>query len=76
MFHTYRPNIRTLWWPRNLIVELIIIGERATIGLAATIIGDVRIDPDATILAQSVLMPGSRIGNGEVWDGVSARRII
>ena len=59
----------------NLVVEPVIIGERATIGLAATIMGDVRIGQDATILAHSVLMPGSRVGNGEVWGGVPARRI-
>jgi len=59
----------------NLVVEPVIVGERATIGLAATIMGDVRIGPDATILAHSVLMPGSRVGNGEVWGGVPARRI-
>ena len=52
-----------------------IVGERATIDLAATIMGDVRIGPDATILAHSVLIPGSRVGNGEVWGGVPARRI-
>ncbi len=56
----------------NLVVEPVIVGERATIGLAATIMGDVRIGPDATILAHSVLMPGSRVGNGEVW-GASLR---
>jgi acetyltransferase-like isoleucine patch superfamily enzyme len=59
----------------NLVVEPVIVGERATIGLAATIMGDVQIGPDATILAHSVLMPGSRVGNGEVWGGVPARRI-
>ena len=59
----------------NLVVEPVVVGERATIGLAATIMGDVRIGQDATILAHSVLMPGSRVGNGEVWGGVPARRI-
>jgi acetyltransferase-like isoleucine patch superfamily enzyme len=59
----------------NLVVEPVVVGERATIGLAATVMGDVRIGQDATILAHSVLMPGSRVGNGEVWGGVPARRI-
>ena len=59
----------------NLVVEPVVVGERATIGIAATIMGDVRIGQDATILAHSVLMPGSRVGNGEVWGGVPARRI-
>ena len=59
----------------NLVVEPVVVGERATIGIAVTIMGDVRIGQDATILAHSVLMPGSRVGNGEVWGGVPARRI-
>jgi acetyltransferase-like isoleucine patch superfamily enzyme len=59
----------------NLVVEPVIVGERATIGLAATIMGDVQIGADATILAHSVLMPGSRVGKGETWGGVPARPI-
>lgn len=59
----------------NLVVEPVIVGERATIGLAATIMGDVQIGADATLLAHSVLMPGSRVGKGETWGGIPARRI-
>ena len=59
----------------NLVVAPVIIGERATIGLAATIMGDVHVGADATVLAHSVLMPGSRVGKGEIWGGVPARRI-
>ena len=59
----------------NLIVEPVVIGDRATVGLAATVMGDVQIGADATILAHSVLMPGSRVGQGETWGGVPARRI-
>ena len=59
----------------NLVVAPVHIEERATIGLAATIMGDVHIGADATLLAHSVLMPGSRVGKGEVWGGIPARRI-
>jgi len=59
----------------NLVVAPVIIGHRATIGLAATLMGDVHVGADATILAHSVLMPGSRVGEGETWGGVPARRI-
>jgi hypothetical protein len=29
----------------------------------------------ATVLPHSVLLPGSRVGPGEIWGGVPARRI-
>jgi serine acetyltransferase len=37
--------------------------------------GDVEIGADATILPHSVLLPGSRVGDGETWGGVPAHRI-
>ena len=59
----------------NLVIAPVTIGDRATIGLAATIMGDVHVGAKATILAHSVLMPGSRVGEGETWGGVPARRM-
>ncbi len=59
----------------NLVVAPVIIGDRATIGLAATVMGDVQVGRDATVLPNSVLLPGSRVGDGEIWGGVPARRI-
>jgi acetyltransferase-like isoleucine patch superfamily enzyme len=59
----------------NLVVAPVIINHRATIGLAATVMGDVNVGADATVLAHSVLMPGSRVGEGETWGGIPARRI-
>jgi acetyltransferase-like isoleucine patch superfamily enzyme len=58
-----------------LVVAPVVIGDRATVGLAATIMGDVEIGKDATVLANSVLLPGSRVGEGETWGGVPARPI-
>jgi acetyltransferase-like isoleucine patch superfamily enzyme len=57
----------------HLTIAPVIIGNRATLGLGATVMGDVRIGPDATILPHSVLLPGSRVGAGETWGGVPAR---
>lgn len=59
----------------NLVVAPVVIGDRATIGLAATVMGDVEVGRDATVLPHSVLLPGSRVGNGEIWGGVPARLI-
>lgn len=59
----------------NLVIEPVVIGDRATIGLAATVMGDVRIGRGAVVLPHSAVLPGSRIGEGEVWGGVPARPI-
>ena len=59
----------------NLVIEPVVIGDRATIGLAATIMGDVRIGRGAVVLPHSAVLPGSRIGDDEVWGGVPARPI-
>jgi hypothetical protein len=37
--------------------------------------GDVLVGEGATVLPHSVLLPGSRVGPGETWGGVPARRI-
>jgi acetyltransferase-like isoleucine patch superfamily enzyme len=59
----------------HLVVAPVVIGDRATIGLAATVMGDVEVGTGATVLPHSVLLPGSRVGAGETWGGVPARRI-
>jgi acetyltransferase-like isoleucine patch superfamily enzyme len=59
----------------NLVIEPVEIGDGATIGLGATVMGDVKVGPRATVLAHSVLLPGSRVGEGETWGGVPARPI-
>lgn len=57
----------------NLVIAPVTIGAGATIGLKATVMGDVQIGPGAVILPHSVLLPGSRVGAREVWGGVPAR---
>jgi acetyltransferase-like isoleucine patch superfamily enzyme len=37
--------------------------------------GDVVVGDGAVVLPHSVLLPGSRVGPGETWGGVPARRI-
>jgi acetyltransferase-like isoleucine patch superfamily enzyme len=59
----------------HLTVAPMVIGARATIGQKATVMGDVVVGADATILPHSVLLPGTRVGEGETWGGVPARRI-
>jgi acetyltransferase-like isoleucine patch superfamily enzyme len=59
----------------NFVIAPVVIGRRATIGLGATVMGDVEVGEEATVLPHSVLLPGSRVGPGETWGGVPARRI-
>jgi acetyltransferase-like isoleucine patch superfamily enzyme len=57
----------------HLTIAPVSIGDRATIGLGATVMGDVIVRAGAMLLPHSVLMPGSRVGAGETWGGVPAR---
>lgn len=59
----------------NLVIAPVVIGRRATIGLGATVMGDVEVGEGATVLPHSVLLPGSRVPPGETWGGVPARPI-
>ena len=59
----------------NLVIAPVVVGDRATLGLACCVMGDVIIGDDAVILPESVVLPGSRVGPGETWGGVPARRI-
>jgi acetyltransferase-like isoleucine patch superfamily enzyme len=59
----------------HLHVAPVRIASRATIGQKATVMGDVEIGEGATVLPHSVVLPGSRIGKGEIWGGVPAQPI-
>jgi len=59
----------------RLVIAPVTIGSRATIGEKATVMGDVDVGEGATVLAHSVLLPGTRVGAGERWGGVPARPI-
>ena len=59
----------------NLVIAPVFIGDRATVGIGVTIMGDVHVGRSAVILPHSALLPGSRVGEGETWGGVPARPI-
>jgi acetyltransferase-like isoleucine patch superfamily enzyme len=59
----------------HLVIAPVRVGDGATIGLGATVMGDVEVGPRATVLPHSVLLPGSRVGADETWGGVPAQRI-
>jgi len=59
----------------RLVIAPVVVGDRATIGEKATVMGDVIIGEGATIMAHAVLLPGTRVGARERWGGVPSRRI-
>jgi len=59
----------------HLVIAPVRICRGATIGLAATIMGNVEVGAGAVVLPHSVVLPGSRVGAGETWGGVPARPI-
>jgi non-ribosomal peptide synthetase-like protein len=59
----------------RLVTAPVRIGSRVTIGLMAVVFPGCVIGDDAIVAAGSVLPKGSRVGPGEVWAGVPARRM-
>jgi acetyltransferase-like isoleucine patch superfamily enzyme len=59
----------------HLVIAPVRVDDGATIGLGATVMGDVVVGPRATVLPHSVLLPGSRVGSDETWGGVPAQPI-
>jgi len=51
------------------------IGSRVTVGLMAVVLPGCQIGDGAVIAAGAVLSKGARVGPGEVWAGVPARRV-
>lgn len=58
-----------------IVTAPIVIGARVTVGLMAVILPGCTIGDDAVIAAGSVLSKGTRVGPGEIWVGVPARRV-
>ncbi len=59
----------------QLVTAPIRIGSRVTIGLMAVVFPGCTIGDGAIIAAGAVLSKGARVGPGEIWAGVPARRV-
>lgn len=55
--------------------SLIEIGDGATIGMRAVIMGGVEVGARAKVLASSFVLPNTRIPEGETWAGIPAQRV-
>ena len=53
----------------------IVLGNDVTIGVHGVIMSDVHIGDGAKVAAGAVVRKGTRIGPGEVWAGIPARRL-
>jgi hypothetical protein len=74
------PARRRPWAPRlplrgHLVTASVRIGRGVTVGLMAEILPGCTIGDGAVIAAGAVLSKGERVGPGEVWAGVPARRV-
>jgi acetyltransferase-like isoleucine patch superfamily enzyme len=58
-----------------LVLAPVIIGNKVTIGLKASVLGGVEIGDGAKILPHSVVLPKTIIPPGETWGGVPAVKI-
>jgi non-ribosomal peptide synthetase-like protein len=57
-----------------LVIAPIRIGRRVTLGLMAVVMPGCELGDDAVVAAGAVLVKGTRVGPGERWGGVPARR--
>jgi non-ribosomal peptide synthetase-like protein len=59
----------------HLVTAPVRIGRRVTVGLMAVVFPGCEIGDGAIVAAGAVLSKGTRVGPGEIWAGVPARRI-
>lgn len=59
----------------DLVTERVKIGGRVTVGLMAVVLPGVEIGDGAMIAANAILPKGTKVGPGEIWGGVPARKI-
>jgi carbonic anhydrase/acetyltransferase-like protein (isoleucine patch superfamily) len=57
------------------IVHACTLHDRAFVGMGATVLDGAVIESDGMLAAGAVLAPGKRIGAGELWAGVPARKL-
>lgn len=60
---------------KHLSLNLIRIGHNVTVGAQAIVMSDVIIGDDAIVCAGAVVIKGTRIGAGETWGGIPAKRL-
>jgi acetyltransferase-like isoleucine patch superfamily enzyme len=58
-----------------LVIAPVKIGAGATIGMRAVIMGGVEVGAKAKVLANSFVLPNTKIPPGEAWAGIPAQRI-
>jgi len=59
----------------DLVTERVKIGSRVTVGLMAVIFPGVEIGDGAMIAANAILVKGTKVGPGEIWGGVPAKKL-
>lgn len=59
----------------NLVTAPVRIGNRVTVGLMAVVMPGCEIGDDAVLAVNAVLKKGTKVGPGEIWGGVPARRL-
>jgi acetyltransferase-like isoleucine patch superfamily enzyme len=59
-----------------LVIAPVKIGEGATIGMRAVIMGGVTVGAKAKVLANSFVLPNTHIPDGESWAGIPAQKIV
>jgi acetyltransferase-like isoleucine patch superfamily enzyme len=58
-----------------LVIAPVKIGAGATIGMRAVIMGGVEVGAKAKVLANSFVLPNTKIPPGEAWAGIPAQRV-
>jgi len=58
-----------------LVLAPVKVGKKATIGLRATIMGGVEVGEGAKVLANSFVLPNTKIPPGETWGGIPAVKL-
>lgn len=59
----------------NLVTAPVVIGSRVTVGLMSVVMPGCEIGDGAVLAVNAVLKKGTKVGPGEVWGGVPAKRI-
>ncbi len=58
-----------------LVLTPTVIEDKVTLGLKCSIMGGVHIGKGAKVLPHSVVLPKTKIGAGEIWAGVPAKKL-